>query len=199
MERISVSMVREDLENIPDCPLPSGYRLRTFQRGEERIWAEVQTRAGNFESVEKALEQFDKEFRDSLEEFERRCLFLVHEESGQVIGSTTAWLDPNFHGKDHGRIHWVAIVPEFQGRGLAKPMLAEAMRLLRRWHERACLGTHTGCLKAINMYLDFGFVPDMTRERAEEAWKYIAENVDHPALSTFRCGIGGQNERANGA
>jgi len=185
MEDIPVSMIRDTLEDLPDHPLPPGYRLRAFRRGEERVWAEIQTRAGNFETVRKALEQFDKEFRDRQDEFEQRCLFLVHDESGEVVGTTTAWFDPDFHGRDHGRIHWVAIVPEFQGRKLAKPMLSEAMRMLRRWHTRACLGTHTHCLKAVNMYLDFGFVPDMTRERAEEAWRLIAAEVRHPALEPF--------------
>ncbi|MGC8863314.1 MAG: GNAT family N-acetyltransferase [Armatimonadota bacterium] len=186
MEDIPVSMVRDNLQDLPDYPLPPGYRFRTFRRGEEKVWAEVQTRAGNFQTLEKALEQFEKEFRNRQDEFENRCLFLVHDGSGEVVGTTTAWLDPDFHGRDHGRIHWVAIVPEFQGRKLAKPMLCQAMRMLRRWHQRACLGTHTGCLKAINMYLDFGFVPDMTRERADEAWRLVAKALNHQALERFR-------------
>jgi GNAT superfamily N-acetyltransferase len=186
MEPISVSMVRESFDGLPEYDLPSGYHFRTFKRGEGRIWAEVQTRAGNFPEIEKALEDFDKEFRDRQDEFEQRCLFLVDDQSGEVIGATVAWLDPDFQGRDHGRIHWVAIVPEFQGRKLAKPMLCEAMRMLRKWHPRVCLGTHTSCRKAISMYLDFGFVPDMTRERSEEAWPLIAEAIDHPALDRFR-------------
>ncbi|MDH7601884.1 MAG: GNAT family N-acetyltransferase [Armatimonadota bacterium] len=183
MERIAVWMIRESLENIPEYPLPAGYGFRTFHRGDERVWAEIQARAGNFESVDKALEHFEHEFSNSLPEFERRCLFLIVSATSEAVGSTTAWFDPDYRGKDHGRIHWVAIVPEYQGRGLAKPMLAEAMKLLRQWHERAYLATHTGCLKAINMYLDFGFVPDMTKERAAEAWRLIADAINHPVLN----------------
>ncbi len=181
-------MIRKDLENVPEYPLPAGYGFRTYRRGDERIWAEIQTRAGNFESLEKALEDFEREFSSKVEEFERRCLFLVASESGEAIGSTTAWFDPDYRGQDHGRIHWVAIVPEYQGRGLAKPMLAEAMKLLRKWHKRVYLATHTGCLKAINMYLDFGFEPDMKKERADEAWRMIASAIDHPALERLRDG-----------
>ncbi len=186
VERISVSMVREDFDGLPEYELPRGYYFRMFKRGEARIWAQVQTRAGSFTGIRKAFGQFNKEFRDRQDEFEQRCVFLVHDESGEVIGTTTAWLDPDFHGRDHGRIHWVAIVPEFQGRGLAKPMICEAMRLLRQWHVRACLGTQTTRLKAIRIYLDFGFTPDVTRERAEEAWRLIADAIDHPALEAFR-------------
>ena len=186
MEQISVSMVRSNFDGLPEYDLPPGFHFRTFKRGEERIWAEVQTRAGNFPEIEKALEDFDKEFKDRQDEFQERCLFLVDDAAGEVIGATVAWLDPDFQGEDHGRIHWVAIVPEFQGRKLAKPMVAEAMRMLRKWHVRACLGTHTYCLKAISIYLDFGFVPDMTRERAEEAWGLIAAEIDHRALDAFR-------------
>ncbi|MCX8053444.1 MAG: GNAT family N-acetyltransferase [Armatimonadetes bacterium] len=179
-------MIRDNLDNLPEHSLPSGYHLRFFRKGEAKVWAEVQTRSGNFENIEKALDQFEKEFANRQDELEKRCLFLVHDESNEIIGSTIAWLESDFQGRDHGRIHWVAIVPEFQGRKLAKPMLSKAMRLLKQWHERACLGTHTLCLKAINMYLDFGFVPDMTRERAEEAWLLIAQAIDHPALEPFR-------------
>ncbi|MEN6356500.1 MAG: GNAT family N-acetyltransferase [Armatimonadota bacterium] len=186
MERIPVSMTRGNLDNIPEYPLPAGYKFRFFKRGEELVWAQMQVDVGAFESIEKAMERYNSEFAPHIDEFEKRCIFLVEESTGRVIGTTTAWYHPD-RDDDRGRIHWVAIIPGFQGRKLAKPLLAEAMRVLRAYHhERVHLWSMTSAAKAIRMYLDFGFVPANVSERFEEAWAMLAEVIDHPALEAFR-------------
>ena len=65
---------------------------------------------------------------------------------------------------------WVAIHPDYQGRGLAKPMMSVAMAYLKRFHERSFLGTSSGRIPAIKVYLDFGFYPDLERENSQQAW-----------------------------
>lgn len=186
MDRIRVIMIRESLDNLPEHDLPSGYHLRTFRRGEERAWAEVQHSAGAFETIEKALEDFEREFAPRLDEFESRCILVVDDSTDKVVGATTAWYEREFQGLEWGMIHWVAVTPEYQGRKLAKPMLAAAMRRLKESHVRAFLRTNTGCERAISMYLDFGFVPVRLTDRFEEAWGYLAEATGHPALAEFR-------------
>jgi len=177
MESIPVAMVRPDLDKLPGYPLPAGYSFRLFRRGEERVWAELQTAVGAFEGVEKALERFGEEFAAYPEDMESRCIFLVDDATSEVIGSTIAWYKADFQGEDHGRIHWVAIRPEYQGRKLAKPMLAAAMRRLAESHARAYLTTQTTAARAINIYLDFGFVPLMTSDRADEAWGMLESEL----------------------
>lgn len=180
-------MSRENLDNIPDYPLPPGCKFRFFKRGEELVWAQIQVNVGAFESIEQAMERFNKDFAPHMDEFEQRCVFLVEETTGQVIGSTIAWYHPDREGDDRGRIHWVVIIPEFQGRKLAKPMLAEAMRLLRACHHKKVhLWSMTTAQKAINMYLDFGFVPANVSERFEEAWGALAEALGHPILEPYK-------------
>lgn len=186
MEYIPVVMVRENLEVIPAHPLPSGYRFRTYKDGDDLNWAEIEHAAGEFAAPEKALERFRKEFGERLAEMASRCFFLVHEESGRAIGTTTAWLDPDFRGRDYGRIHWVAIHPDFQGRGLSKPLVARAMQRLAESHERAYLSTQTTSARAVGVYLDLGFEPLLTTPRWEEAWAMLAEALNHPALGRFR-------------
>jgi hypothetical protein len=44
-------------------------------------------------------------------------LFLEHESVGS-IGTTTVW-NGKFGGEMRGRIHWVGIVPAFQGQDLS--------------------------------------------------------------------------------
>lgn len=178
-------MTRENLDNIPHHSLPAGYYFRTFKRGEEMIWAQLQVDAGAFENVDHALKRFNKEFAPHIDEFEKRCIFLVEESTDRVIGTTTAWYHPD-RDDDRGRIHWVAITPGFQGRKLAKPMLSEAMRILSLSHDKVHLWSKTSAPKAINMYLDYGFVPSPVSERFEEAWDALARQLGHPALESYK-------------
>jgi len=40
---LSVTMIREHLENIPQFPLLSGFSIRWFQDGDEQVWQQVQS------------------------------------------------------------------------------------------------------------------------------------------------------------
>ncbi|RPI61483.1 MAG: GNAT family N-acetyltransferase [Planctomycetaceae bacterium] len=180
MEMLKVIMVRSDLENIPQHPLPAGYSLRFYRDGDAATWTAIEQAADKFYNV--TGERFVKEFGTEIPLLFQRCYFLVSPD-GRDIGTTTAWYDRKYQGKRWGRVHWVAVVPEFQGKGLGKAMLSSAMNRLRMLgHRRAILGTQTPRLAAINMYLDFGFVPDMTTDNAAKAWKIVREALPHPKL-----------------
>lgn len=180
MEFIQVVMVRPDLADLPQHELPAGYALRLYRPGDKRSWLRIQRRAERFLDI--TGKTFDANFGDDLPAMEKRSFFLVSPD-GRDIGTTTAWYDRNYAGKAWGRVHWVAIVPEFQGRGLAKPMLSAVMnRMKALGHRRAVLGTQTPRLPAIKVYLDFGFRPDMTTADADRAWRLVRERLPHPAL-----------------
>lgn len=177
MKKMRVLMTRADLNNIPEYSLPEGFNLRLFKKGDQTEWARVETAAGEFESEEKALERFNEEFGAHLDEFEKRCLFLENPE-GVVIGTTTGW-----YGKEEewdeviGRIHWVSIVPEYQGKGLAKPLLTGAMKIMAKYHERAYLSSRTTNYRALNMYRQHGFTPLVRNAYEEEAWGLVEEKL----------------------
>ena len=60
-----IRMIHNDLKNSNvDKPLPEGYYFRNFQAGDESIWADIETAAGEFPSKDKALERFMDEFGD---------------------------------------------------------------------------------------------------------------------------------------
>ncbi len=60
-------------------------------------------------------------------------------------------------GDEWLRIHWVAIAPAYQGRGLAKPLVAAAcLRLRALGHVWAYLTTSTSRLPAVSLYTKFG-------------------------------------------
>jgi ribosomal protein S18 acetylase RimI-like enzyme len=149
--------------------------IRNYKKGEEIFWAQVETAAGEFKTEEDALAHFEKEFGPYRDEMEDRCFFIEHKESGRVIGTATAWYNNDFKGENYGRVHWVGIMPEFQGRKLAKPLMAQVMVCLAMSHDKAYLTSQTTSYKAINMYKDFGFEPLIEDEDAARAWEYLED------------------------
>jgi GNAT superfamily N-acetyltransferase len=94
------------------------------------------------------------------------------------VGTITAWRNADYRSAAYGRVHWVAIVPAFQGRGLARPLLAACLRRLSELgYGGAYLTTSPPRLAAINLYLRFGFTPDVQSVRDAEAWRLLADRV----------------------
>ncbi|OZU89405.1 GNAT family N-acetyltransferase [Virgibacillus indicus] len=178
MKRIPLKMIRRDLENIPEYSLPAGFQIRTFRKGDEYNWAEIETNVNEFKNEEAALERFNKEFGPYIDEMSKRCLF-IENEHGKAIATTTAWYgDLNGDGEISGRIHWVGVVPEYQGKKLSKPLLSAAMHILARYHSKAYLTSQTTSYQAINMYLNYGFEPFLTAPSCNEAWSLMEETLD---------------------
>lgn len=185
-EVIHIDMLRENLENIPQYSLPEGFSIRTFKKGEGLIWAGISAAAGNFGSPEEGLDRFNKEFSEPVADMESRCFFVVHNESNREIGTAMAWYEPAVDGESIGRVHWVSIHPDFQGKGLAKPMMTAVLNRLAQSHEKAILGTQTFRKTAVRLYLDLGFVPLYQNPTCEQAWKDLANEINHPALEAYR-------------
>lgn len=177
MERIKLQMIRRTSAHIPGHELPEGYRFRMFRNGDQKLWANIETRVDEFKTEEDALERFGREFDDHIHKMAERCLFIETGE-GEAIGTTTAWCgDLKGDGNIRGRIHWVGIVPEYQGRGLSKPMLSKAMEILAGEHDEFYLTSQTTSWQAINMYLNFGFEPVRMDENYDAAWAMLEEKL----------------------
>jgi len=166
---------REHLEEIPNFLVPSGFSFRWYQTGDEQEWFRIQSAADKLNEITPEL--FARQFGNDKTALSQRQCYLVNS-FGRAIGTGTAWFNDNFEGGRFGRVHWVAIVPEFQGRGLAKPLMSTICHRLRELgHDRAYLTTSTERLGAIRLYLSFGFVP-LLRNRAEEAlWRAVEEKM----------------------
>lgn len=97
---------------------------------------------------------------------------------GTPIGTATAWFDNDHNGLPCGRLHWVAMVPKLQGQGLAKPLLTTVCQRLRELgHTRAYLTTSSERIPAINLYLGFGFAPEIKDLHDSELWDDIQRRI----------------------
>ena len=128
-----VRMVREHLRDLPRHDLPAGYRLRGMTPSDVAAWLAVQRDAEPYLDIGDEL--FAQQFGTDESAIADRCLLLEAPDGG-AIGTISAWRGSDDGdvsarlGEDPGRIHWVAIRPAWQGRGLAKPTLAAALALV---------------------------------------------------------------------
>jgi GNAT superfamily N-acetyltransferase len=176
-EYINVRMIRENLDDIPEYDLPDGYSIQWYQPGYEKHWQAVQSLADEYNRVTPNL--FEEQFGTDIQLLSERQCFLCDSEEN-IIGTATAWLDGHSE-KSPGRIHWLAIIPQQQGRGLAKPLLTIICKRLKKLdHSRTYLTTQTVRIPAINLYAKFGFAPVIDSGRDREIWEKLRKYVKYP-------------------
>ena len=177
-------MLNNDLSKIPKYKLPQGFSVKTYRSGDENEWARIEHAAGEFKTRAEGLEHFNVEFGPFLSEFHERCFF-IETSRGEKIGTATAWYNKDFLGRPYGRLHWVAIVPQYQGKKLSKPLVRFAMERMKKYHDCAYLTTQTTTHKAVLLYLQFGFTPFINNAESLRGWRILAHNLNHPVLKHF--------------
>lgn len=177
-----VRMVRYSLDDVPEFAVPAGFSLRWHETGDVANWLCIWQAAEAYQAI--TPDRFEREFgRDPACWRERQC-FLC-DSSGAAVGTATAWFDDDYFGQRFGRVHWVAVRPPFQGRGLAKPLLSATCRRLRELgHDRAYLVTETVRLPAIRLYGKFGFRPDIRGEEDLSHWRDLRQQTPGLDLGT---------------
>jgi mycothiol synthase len=88
--------------------------------------------------------------------------------NGFTIGTVTAFVA----GEDHGYLHMLGIVPEFQGRGLGYLLGLKVLHYFKNY-KKVTLMTHSDRLPAIKTYLKLGFVPDYKEYAGQDVWSKI--------------------------
>lgn len=176
MKPYPVIMTLDDLDQLPDFPLPFGYYFTFFEPGLEKQWAGIATDAGEFATVEAALDQFELEFEENKPEFSKRSIFL-RSPIDEYIGTATAWYSDDFMGSRWGRLHWVSITPAYQGKKLGKPLVRGALDIMRKFHRQVYLTTKTTSSTAIKLYLQFGFGPLIRSSKDQEIWELMQKSI----------------------
>ena len=124
-----------------------------------------------------------KEYFGADEEKLNQRQFYICNTDNETIATATSWYNEDYHGEDIGRIHWVAVHPDYQGLGLAKPLISNVLRRLKKLgHKKAYLRTLSVRTPAICLYLSFGFRPDIRNDHDREIWDKIAARLNHKEL-----------------
>ena len=207
----AVVMTRENAENFPAYSLPEGYHFAIFAPEDEENWVQLQTVVTHVENEQQGRQIFRREFLQAGEEIlceecpgyaeTVRRTVLVKDSAGNLVGAATLWMGDTF-GETWQRVHWVAVHPDHQGKGIAKCMIA---RVLELYKELGCdtpiyLTTQTKTYRAVRLYAQMGFVPYMGKkpvnwtcksefpkesfeEENEAAWQLIREKLAQVNLS----------------
>ena len=168
----AVVMVRENGENVPAYSLPEGYHFAPFTPADEENWVRLQTEVTHVENLQQGKKIFREEFLQAAaevpcedcpgyEEVVKRTV-QVKDTQDNLVGVATLWTGDTF-GSLWQRVHWVAVHPDHQGKGLAKCMVA---RMLQLYRELGCetpvyLTSQTKSYRAVRIYKQMGFVPYM--------------------------------------
>jgi GNAT superfamily N-acetyltransferase len=174
---VQIMMLRPSLEDFPQHPLLHPFTIRWYQSGDEQHWLSMKARSDRFHHADPAYYWRTYGAHTSL--LPERQAFLC-DQNGQPIGTATAWFE-DFAGQHYGKVNWVFLVPEAQGRGLAKPLLsAIGQRLFALGHTQALLYTLTARLPAIQLYQQFGFFPYVRNTTDIAAWEYVNRQLRIP-------------------
>ena len=173
-----VHMIRPHLRDIPVATFPPGFGIRPLRTDEGPLWLAVERDAEEY--LRLGDDAFEREFGADLASVPERC-FLITAPGAAAVGTVSAWYY-TWRGTEYGLVHWLAVRPAYQGRGLGKAGLSHALSVLSRWHDQALLGTQTKRLRAIRLYLDYGFEPDMEEAQAQARWAQVSARLDHPGL-----------------
>ncbi len=150
-----LTMIRDDFRDRPVYTIPEGYSIRWHQPGDEEQWRRLQQRADEINAITAAL--FRDQFGDDPAEHARRIAYLIDPE-GHFAGTAAAWYGSARYGTDIGRVHWVAIDPDYQGRRLSYPLMGVILdRLEELGHASVYLTTDTRRPAAVRLYERLGF------------------------------------------
>ena len=111
------NMVRDGFDGVPEFALPAGYRFRPFRDGDAAVWTALQRAAEPFFDIADGL--FEEQYGPRRAALPERMWFL-DTDGGESVASISAWWENEPPTpQDRGRIHWVVVHPEHQGRGLS--------------------------------------------------------------------------------
>ena len=203
------------VSGAPKFDPPKGFSLRRGASKED--WLAIQTATEPFLKISETGDQdgsWTHEFGPgegnvpptvSQSEALANQFFIVDDASGQAAGTATAFRSTWHPGHKalversagvgvatDGLVHWVAVRPDYQGRGLSKPLMSAVLAAHAEMGCRsATLETSSGRPGAVALYLQFGFEPFVDADADRQAWKQLlAESAARAAAAS------GQDERA---
>jgi ribosomal protein S18 acetylase RimI-like enzyme len=142
---------------MPLRRLPGGFTSRPYRPGDERAWIDIHLATGVYSRVGRDL--FEREFGDRRADLLERQLYVIDPE-GREVATATLWFPQPGRPPHLGRVHWVAVLPRCQRRGLASALLSELWERMPEFgYSGVYLTTGAGNRPALQLYNSLGFVP----------------------------------------
>jgi GNAT superfamily N-acetyltransferase len=162
--RYSYSMVRPDLENIPDCPLPEGMEVRPVTPEQHRtIWeAEVEAFKDHWGEWQTEEGDYDRWLKEPMLQPE---IWQVAWEGDQVVGMVRNFINREENekfGRLRGYTENISVRKAWRKRGVARALIANSFRLLKDLGmKEAALGVDAlNPNGALQLYEKMGFKVD---------------------------------------
>lgn len=137
--------------------LPDGYSFRFFKQGDESHWARIEKSVLEFNSENEAKEYFINSYLPYRQDLRKRCLFVINPD-GLPIATTNAWYANSELGYQ-ASMHWVAVCPEYQGLGIGKAIVQQALCIFSELEQNKPVWLHTQTWShlAVMLYNKIGF------------------------------------------
>ncbi len=184
---VSLVMERLDMENLPEYELPEGFRFVFYQPGDRDAWINIEHSAKELADFEHGVKTWEQYYGAVENTLHNRMIF-IENAAGEKVATATAYYDENGElPPERGQVHWVAVRRDHQGMGLARPLLAHTLKVMKeRGHTEAVLHTQTTSWVAVRLYLQFGFRPVPENAVAgRDGWRIIKALTNHPSLDDF--------------
>lgn len=168
-------------------PLPEGYRYVFYQDGDRDHWIDIEKSAKEFTSYEQGLESWNKYYGGRESTLTNRMVF-IEDAEGRKAATATAYYDVRkIDRSGDGWLHWVAVRREYQGQGLAKPLITHVLDIMRKLgYTHAKIPTQTTTWLACKIYLDLGFRPiPQNAVHSRDGWRIVKALTNHAALDMF--------------
>ncbi len=174
-------MTYDDTSKYVKYDLPNGYHYETYKNGDEDSWVKINLSSGIITSERKAHEYFHRFFDTFINELNKRCIFIVDNNTNEKIGTVTISLLDREEFGYKAAIDWFSIKKEYQGKKLARPLISKFISVANELgHKRIILHTQTTTWVAAKLYLDAGFKPFNINENY--GWRILKSLIDHEKL-----------------
>jgi GNAT superfamily N-acetyltransferase len=212
LPHIGVIMEKYDTACYPKVVLPESYIFSEYKRGFKNQWSNLQLSVEQVDTLEEAETAFQIEFLDgksmdwankTIEHsesnkieyslfFSQMCdrMVFVLDDKGELVGTGSVWCGKTF-GKELQRLHWIAVSPEHQGKGIAKAIVSKLLTIYNElgYSGYIYLTSQTWSYKALYIYMQFGFKPYFGEKPQNwlavnltsgkfEPWDYKAKNIE---------------------
>jgi mycothiol synthase len=168
-----LEMVRPSSRLVTVADSPEGYRLRTLEAGEEKLYESLFASA--FDDGSRIAEIPDKMLPGG-------CLVVEHRDSRKLVASCLAFRGtkpPRHHNA--GQLAWLVVHPLHGKQGLGTIAAASVTnRLVQEGYTRPFLRTEDFRIPAISIYLRLGWRPSLYTAEMHGRWECILAAISEP-------------------